>query len=193
MTRTGLRATLVSLGALLLLAAPLAAGGWATASLTDPPDGPVAGQETTIGVEVKQHGETPISWDQLIFHGTNAATGETVLAEGRPEGPAGHYAIDVTFPSEGQWQWTVRTINLLMAGGDPFPAIEVGPAPAGAATRSATASATQASVATAGVDPVLVLGIALVAFFGGALAGTMLRRRAAALEPRAREVSSSAR
>jgi hypothetical protein len=182
----------VGLGALLLLAAPVAAGGWATASLTDPPDGPVAGQETTIGVEVKQHGETPISWDQLIFRGTNAATGETVLAEGRPEGPAGHYTISVTFPSEGRWQWTVRTINLLMEGGDPFPAIEVGPAPAGGAT-PATASATQASAATAGVDPVLVLGIAVLAFFGGTLAGTMLRRRAPALEPMALEASSSAR
>jgi hypothetical protein len=193
MTRTWLRATLVSFGALLLLAAPIAAGGWATASLTDPPEGPVAGQETTIGVEVKQHGETPISWDQLIFHGTNAATGETVLAEGRPEGPAGHYTIDVTFPSEGRWQWTVRTINLLMEAGDPFPAIEVGPAPAGAAMRPTTASATQASAATAGVDPVLVLGIAALSFFGGTLAGTMLRRRAPALEPMTLEASSSAR
>jgi hypothetical protein len=183
----------VNLGALLLLAAPVAAGGWATASLTDPPDAPVAGQETTIGVEVKQHGETPISWDQLIFHGTNAATGETVLAEGRPEGPAGHYAISVTFPSEGRWQWTVRTIELLMEVREPFPAIEVGPAPAGAATRPAAASATQASAATSGVDPVVVLGIALLAFFGGALAATMLRRRAPALEPMTMEVSSSAR
>jgi hypothetical protein len=187
MTRMTRFAGLLALAASLLLAAPAAAGGSVTASVTDTPDGPVAGQGATIGVDLKQHGVTPISWERLFFIGTERTSGETVFAEGRPEGPVGHYVIQVTFPSAGQWDWRLQTLDLLLEGDGIYPTIEVAPGAPGQ-----PAPAAPPTVVPSGVDSVLVLGIALLAFLLGALAGTLLRRSAPAVRPLPGGAGSSA-
>jgi hypothetical protein len=95
-----------ALFATLLLATPAAAGGWATATM-DPVPAPAAGLEMTFGFEIRQHGETPISWVTATFVATDLATGEQVQFPMRAFGETGRYVTSVTFPNAGSWSWYV--------------------------------------------------------------------------------------
>jgi hypothetical protein len=111
MTRRRLPIVLSALFATLLLATPATAGGWATASM-DPAPEPAAGFAATFGFEIRQHGETPISWVTATFVATNLETGEQVQAPMRPDGAVGRFTTDVTFPDAGEWTWFVALAEL---------------------------------------------------------------------------------
>jgi hypothetical protein len=103
---------LSALFATLVLATPATAGGWATASM-DPAPEPAAGFAATFGFEIRQHGETPISWVTATFVATNLATGEQVQAPMLPDAAAvGRFTTDVTFPDAGEWTWFVALAEL---------------------------------------------------------------------------------
>ena len=101
--------------AALVIAGTAAAGGWATATLDSgaPPE-LRAGEALTIGFTVKQHGRTPIGWEQASLLAFHPDTGEALYARARPQGPTGHYVVEITFPSEGTWEWRIETANLVM-------------------------------------------------------------------------------
>ncbi len=44
----------------------------------------------------------------------NSATGESLRIDGRKAGPPGHFAVEVTFPSEGEWRLTVKAEPLVV-------------------------------------------------------------------------------
>jgi hypothetical protein len=161
---------LAALAAALTFAGAALAGGSATATLDGgSPPSPNAGEKTTIGFTLLQHGVTPISWEQVTLIGSNAETGDSVVAEARPEGKTGHYAVDVTFPSAGTWTWRLETANLIMQHST-FPALTVGAGSAAAAPSSAASGAN-------GIDPVLAMAGLVLAFLAGAFVGSFRGER----------------
>lgn len=104
---------------LLVLAAPVLAGGWADI-VADAQTGtpPVEGQPITIGFKVMQHGVTPAPWETATVHLTDSATGDTLDAPSKNDDPNGHFTATVTLPHAGYWAWTV-TLQNLAAQGEP--------------------------------------------------------------------------
>lgn len=149
--------------ALLSLALPVAAGGWATATMDSGPIDPTVGTPVEIGFVLKQHGVTPISWEMVTFSGTNIETGEQVSVEAQPKGPVGHYVATVTFPSAGDWRWSLALRDLLLDE-TTFPTITVRAA-------GAPAPSTPAAI------PIELIVAALALAVGLGLAGSLLVRR----------------
>jgi hypothetical protein len=115
------RLTIGGLLALILaltLTAPASAGGWTNVTLDTLPTNLQAGQHLALGFMVRQHGVTPTSNVTPTLKARNAATGETLSAIARQEGAVGHFVVDVTFPSPGDWKWSVTPA--------PFPEVELG-------------------------------------------------------------------
>ena len=111
--RFPVRFLLVAMLGLLVLAAPAAAGGWATVELDEPVVSVPVGEPITIGFMVLQHGERPVSDATPYLTATHRESGEEFRADGRPEGGVGHYVVEVTFPLAGEWKWRIFP--------DPFP------------------------------------------------------------------------
>jgi hypothetical protein len=146
------------------------AGGWAQVTADNAPVDPPAGEETTIDLEVLQHGVTPVSWPRLTVVATDAASGTVIRTEAKPKGPEGSYAATLTFPSAGEWSLTFESVDLIMQGAA---AINVTP-PMVAAPGPGTPAV------GAPVDPapwVVLLVVAMLALI--ATGGLALRRRGA--------------
>jgi hypothetical protein len=104
---------------MLAFAAPALAGGWAVVTLDSLPSDVQAGQRTSLGFMVRQHGVHPTN----DFYGEplkpflsaiNQTTGESLEVDARKDGPVGHFVLDVTFPSAGAWSLEITPA--------PFPA-----------------------------------------------------------------------
>jgi hypothetical protein len=101
--------------ALLLLAFPAMAGGAATVNLDEVPTDVRAGDPLHLTFIIRQHDVRPV--DEIAGVGplvpyleaTNSDTGETLRVDAyKPEGAeVGHFAVDVTFPSAGTWEWQI--------------------------------------------------------------------------------------
>jgi len=103
-----LAAALAALSLLLVLASPVAAGGWAkivpdAAATTEPQEGVV----TTFGFTVLQHGITPAPWETPTVHLVDQSTGATIIVVATNDRKDGHFTASVTFPSSGFWTWQV--------------------------------------------------------------------------------------
>ncbi|HMK07486.1 MAG TPA: c-type cytochrome [Anaerolineales bacterium] len=119
---------LVAIAALVATAGLAAAGGWAVVTLDSLPGKVVAGETLTIGFTVRQHGRTPISGLDPApdIEATRPDSRETVRVVARDEGGAGHYTADLTLPSAGSWQWSIRAFG---STSQPMPTIVVVPSP----------------------------------------------------------------
>lgn len=107
------------LGTVLLLAALLAvvpaalAGGWATVTVDQLPAEVHAGEPFSLGFMVRQHGVTPVhnlGADypiEPLIAATNTETGEHVEFIAKPTEELGHFAVDVTLPVAGTWEWSI--------------------------------------------------------------------------------------
>jgi hypothetical protein len=89
----------------LSVASVASAGGWAVTTLDSLSGTFVAGQTYRIGFVMRQHGVTPFSGATPAIVVTRGATQLEFAA--RAEGVPGHYVADVTFPSDGDWAWSV--------------------------------------------------------------------------------------
>jgi mono/diheme cytochrome c family protein len=142
----------------LVLAVPAFAGGWAVITLDELPTGVVAGEPFTVGFTVWQHGKTPMAGlDPAII----ARSGdEKITVYVKEQGKPGHYAVDVTLPTSGQWEWTIHAFSMEQK----MPVLSV------AAPVGGVASAPQVKtepVKSSSVSPVMIvraaaLGIGLV-------------------------------
>ena len=169
----------LAFAAVLILAATVAAGGWATATLDPGTTGPQAGTPVTLGFRVLQHGQTPNSTLNVVVHAAGAAGG-SVVADATHQGESGHYVATLTFPTDGAWTIT-WTSELDMAGSSAvLKVVPAGAAPVGAAPAAADAVVSPTPVAPTGGTEALaliVVGVALaVAVVGGVV---VLRRRRA--------------
>jgi len=156
----GLTVALLAVGA----AVPALAGGWAVVTLDSLPQGVAPGAAFTIGFTVRQHGVTPLPNLDPAPQVTakNAQTGEVVRSTATDDGPRGHYAARLTFPSSGEWNW-----GILAFGGQqqPMPPILVA---------SADSSVSELARAAAPTPTMLGIVSAVLAALGIGLA---LRRR----------------
>ncbi len=157
----------VALALALALAIPVFAGGWAVITLDELPTGVVAGESFTVGFTVLQHGQTPmVDLDPVIF----ARSGnEKVTLFPKAEGKPGHYAVTMTLPSAGEWEWTIQAFTMEQK----MPVLSVA---APVAVSASAPEATPQPVESTSVSPVMVIRIAA---FGIGLVGLAfaLRRK----------------
>lgn len=171
---------LVAVVMLLLLATATAvlAGGWAVVTLDSPPGEIHAGEPWTVGFTVLQHGQTPVhnlgpgSPIEPLLIATNA-DGRRVEAQATPTDEVGHFVAEVTFPTEGAWEWTIHPNPL--AGESLFEPLTVMAARPAAAKEALAPAAAQ----PAGALRWAALALALVAV---ALLVAQSRRRPAAVK-----------
>lgn len=173
-----LTATLAALALLLLLAVPVAAGGWADikadaqTTTTDTP--PTEGQPIDIGFLVLQHGKTPAPWETATVHFTNASTGTTLDVAAVNDDANGHFTATAVLPEAGDWSWMV-TLRDLQSTHKPVP-LHVIAAPASAPGPGATP-------AIGGISLLAALSLAvLVGFAAGAVMTMRAGRRRPAVK-----------
>lgn len=158
---------LLVLVVLMALAPAVLAGGWATVTLDEPPGEIHAGQTWSVGLTVLQHGVTPVHNlgegfpVEPTFVATNAATGERIEAVARPAEEIGRFTLEVTFPSDGEWEWTIFPAPL--AGDDRLESLTVlPPLPVVAATDLQATAFGNASLPAAIGIAALVIALGLV-------------------------------
>jgi Cytochrome c len=105
----------ISIGLALLLVLvftfPAFAGGWAVITLDELPSKVVAGEPVTIGFMVLQHGRTPMAGLYPTIT-TQLSFAETMSISAEPEGKTGHYVATLTFPKEGNWEWSIQAFTM---------------------------------------------------------------------------------
>lgn len=141
----------ISIGLALLLslvfAIPVFAGGWAVITLDELPSNIVAGEPFTIGFTVLQHGRTPMTdLEPTITAGLSLD--EKLVAYAEPEGKPGHYAATLTFPKEGEWEWSIQAFSM----DQPMPVLSV--AAPGAVSAS---QPVKTEPATTSISPLLIV------------------------------------
>ena len=146
--------------AILLLATVVAAGGWASVTVTDPPTGVAAGGASTLELVVRQHGVTPVSWPRLFVVATSPA-GDVVRVPATPtKGSEGNYTAVLTLPAAGSWALSFNSVDLVMQGSA---TLEVGPAIAPpAAVPPAPNPAPAAAPSAESLAPFGLVGVFLV-------------------------------
>ena len=93
------------------LVIPVFAGGWAVISLDELPVGVVAGEPYKIGFTVLQHGRTPMTGLYPIVT-ARIAKDEVLTFSAEPEGKPGHYTAALTFPTSGEWDWSIQAFTM---------------------------------------------------------------------------------
>jgi hypothetical protein len=93
--------------AVLGVASPAAAGGWAVVSLDPLAAAPAPGRPTAVGFTIRQHGQTPVADDTAAIVITDPA-GTTTRFPAHPDGPTGHHVAVVTMPVAGTYHWSVE-------------------------------------------------------------------------------------
>ena len=137
-------------GALLLIGGTSFAGGWAVITLDELPSGLVAGEPIMIGFTVLQHGRTPMpGLDPTITATLSNDEKLTFFAE--PEGEPGHYAATLTFPKDGNWEWSIQAFTMDLK----MPALSV--AAAGNASVNQPVARSESQFAT--VSPLLIVRV----------------------------------
>lgn len=127
----------------LAVTAPAWAGGWAVVTLDSLPGEVRASEDVRLGFMVLQHGVTPVGdFVSPYLLASNAETGEEVRVDARQDGPAGHFVVDVSFPSAGTWEWTITP--------DPFMGTQFEPLTVGAVS---VASAAASSLGIRALQP----------------------------------------
>jgi len=138
----------------LVLVIPAFAGGWAVITLDQLPTGVVAGEPLTIGFTVLQHGKTPMDGLDPTITATSSKS-ESFVVHAKPEGETGHYVATLTFPVEGNWNWSIQAFSMEQA----MPALSV-TAPI-AATVSQQPVAATAPISAVWIVRILALVIGL--------------------------------
>lgn len=99
------------LGGLSTGATTATAGGWAVGSLDEIPEAS-AGDQTSVGFTILQHGVTPVD---LLEDPSNDVGISIVGADGREQyfpavsdGTVGRYVATIEFPPAGRAQWSIR-------------------------------------------------------------------------------------
>jgi hypothetical protein len=196
MVRRSIFAFVVAILAMLALAAPTLAGGWAVVTLDSLPREVHAGERLQLGFMVRQHGKTPTNKDldgkplkpvlSAIKQGgaatTQAKAAETISVEARPQGPTGHYVVDLAFPSAGSWAWQIALPTFYVqdspSGQNAAIFAPLTVLPAAAPAPAATPATAPAPVATTwlGLSPAALRWIGLAALLAALAVGLYAQR-----------------
>jgi len=141
----------IAMGLALLLALgfaiPVFAGGWAVITLDELPSSVVAGDPLTIGFTVLQHGRTPMT-DLEPTITARLSFDENLVVYAEPEGKPGHYAATITFPKEGDWEWSIQAFTM----DQPMPVLSVA-----APGITSASQPVKTEPATVSISPLLIL------------------------------------
>jgi hypothetical protein len=138
----------------LAFAVPVFAGGWAVITLDQLPTGVVAGKSFTVGFMVRQHGRTPMSGLEPTITATLYKE-EHIVINAEPDGKPGHYTATLTFPKEGEWQWSIQAFSM----DQPMPVLKVAAPVAGSAGETAVKTEAVKSISLIWIVRALALGI----------------------------------
>ncbi|HEX2194758.1 MAG TPA: hypothetical protein VHK63_07385 [Candidatus Limnocylindria bacterium] len=171
MTRRFLLAMVSGAVLALLIALPVAAGGWATVSVED--GGPTEGGGTTVGITLLQHGVTPVDFGEVAILAVNEQTGERITATGHPvNDDDGRPTAWFELPA-GAWTITARHTELDLGGGEDMSVTFAAPRAAGQPVPPTE------TAATPGMSPALLLAACALLFVavGVGVLGVVLSRR----------------
>ena len=147
-------------------AIPVFAGGWAVITLDELPAGVVAGEPYTIGFTVLQHGKTPMTGLYPIIT-ARISNDEVLTFSAEPEGKPGHYTAALTFPKDGEWEWSIQAFTMDLK----MPSLNV----AAAGTASVTQQVVKSEPQFASISPWLIVRV--VAFALALVCLVMVFRR----------------
>ena len=88
------------------------AGGWAVITVENLPGEVRAGENMHLEFSVRQHGRELTSHVTPVLRAHNPATGESLTVDAAALPQKGYFAVDVIFPSEGQWQVSLDPVVL---------------------------------------------------------------------------------
>jgi hypothetical protein len=148
--------------ALLALAAPAIAGGWAVVTLDSLPQDVRAGQALNLGFMVRQHGQTPINSVEPVLEATNKDSDEMIRINAKQTGPVGHFVADVTFPSAGTWEWQITPAPFGPTEFAPLAVLPAAPASQPAAQPAAQPAPATAEARSIGQDTLRIAGALLL-------------------------------
>ncbi|HEX6269430.1 MAG TPA: c-type cytochrome [Anaerolineales bacterium] len=151
----------IAMGLALLLvigfAMPVLAGGWAVITLDELPLDVVAGKPLTLGFTVLQHGIAPMAGlEPTVTARLSSDEKMTIYAE--PEGKPGHYAATITFPKEGEWEWSIQAFTM----DQPMPMLSVAAPSAASASQPMKTDPATPSISALLIVRTLALGIGLI-------------------------------
>lgn len=153
---------------LLLLATPLFAGGWAVVTVDHLPQHLRAGEGTTLGFMVRQHGQHGVNLENVLVHAIDPTSGEKLAFTARQEGDVGHYVVDIVLPKAGLWAWEIQP--------DWFPTMTMAPMPV-LDNVTGTQEMAVGSAGLGGLLPWLVTGLGAVLLSSAALSPRFPSRR----------------
>jgi hypothetical protein len=108
-----LAAVVASVALLLILAAPVMAGGWADiVADAQTATQPIEGQPLHVGFKVMQHGVTPAPWETATVHFVDTETGDRIDVVAKNDDQDGHFSATATLPHAGYWSWQVTLKDL---------------------------------------------------------------------------------
>ena len=115
------RITVIVISAVLcwLTTLPALAGGWTVVTVDELPQQLRAGETTTLGFTVRQHGIDPINLENVVLTAKQPSSGVQLTFPARQEGAKGHYVVEVLLPSAGAWEWEIQP--------DWFPPVQLEP------------------------------------------------------------------
>jgi hypothetical protein len=145
-----------------VLAIPVLAGGWAVITLDELPTDVRAGEPVTVGFMVRQHGITPMDGLEPTIT-ARLGFDEKLVVQAEADGERGHYTAVLTFPKEGNWEWSIQAFSM----DQPMPGLQVSPSK----TASANPPVTNVEAQPTFLTPLFFLRILV---FGAALAGLAL-------------------
>jgi hypothetical protein len=167
-------AALLVVPLLVVLAAPVYAGGWATVGATEMPEEIVAGRPFMMTFMVWQHGNKPVhelSWDEgrvipvrpLVSFGS-AGAGQKLMFEAQPsEKIPGCFTVEIMLPEEGEYTWTIEPRPLAVV--TEFEPLTVLPVGSGTAVQAAAVPSLTLAGASLPLWPAAALILVLVAIF----------------------------
>ena len=154
----------IALGMTLILVfafvIPAFAGGWAVITLDEMPAGIVAGEPLMIGFTVMQHGKTPMN-DLTPTITASLLNGQEFVVTAEHDEEPGHYTATLTFPKEGEWNWSIQAFTM----DQPMPVLNV----AASTTKVTSQPEAGSQLATASMPVLMVirlsaLGLGLIGF-----------------------------
>jgi hypothetical protein len=100
------RIALVAMLAAMAIPTVAMAGGWAMASFDNVPAEFEAGSTYDLEYTILQHGQTPVDVGSSQVRFVDSS-GSVVEVDAVATGDPGRYAVSVTIPEAGSWQWSV--------------------------------------------------------------------------------------
>src|SRR5690606_3734707 len=95
---------------LFVLTSPALAGGWSVTTLDELPDVIVVADPVTGGFGVWQHGVRIVEGLGPVIAAVHADSHEQLEVTAEEESP-GHYQVELVFPAEGVWDWSVSAFG----------------------------------------------------------------------------------